>query len=290
MKVKTNLLKDVKSYYLEELTSVYGEAEALSIMNLLIRHFFGLSRVDQALQKDFRLTETELLKIHFAVKELKKEKPIQYITGETEFYGLKIKVNPSVLIPRPETEELVDLIVKNNKGCRVERILDVGTGSGCIALALKKQFPKAEVCGIDVSRGALETAAENSKLNGLEVTFRKMDILDKERRVELEGFDLIVSNPPYVTQSEKAILKKNVVDYEPHLALFVEDNDPLLFFYAVADFAKGKLLPGGQLWFEINEKFGNKVAGILKHHGFRQVKIIQDIFGKERFITALHPS
>jgi release factor glutamine methyltransferase len=282
MKVKTNLLEDVKSHYLKELGEIYGEKEALSLLNILIDHFFGLSRTDQLLQKDFRLTETELLKIHFAVKELKKEKPVQYITGETEFYGMKIKVNPSVLIPRPETEELVDRIVKGNRKRPFKRILDIGTGSGCIALALKKAFPEAQVTAIDVSNQALDTARANSKQNSLEVDFRLVDILDRDSGKKLPDFDVIVSNPPYVTEKEKALLKKNVIDHEPHTALFVGDEDPLLFYRAITEFAVEKLKENGQLWFEINENYGNDVAALLKDHGLRNVRVIKDLFGKER--------
>ncbi len=282
MKVKTNLLEDVKSHYLKELGEIYGEKEALSLLNILIDHFFGLSRTDQLLQKDFRLTETELLKIHFAVKELKKEKPVQYITGETEFYGMKIKVNPSVLIPRPETEELVDRIVKGNRKRPFKRILDIGTGSGCIALALKKAFPEAQVTAIDVSNQALDTARANSKQNSLEVDFRLVDILDRDSGKKLPDFDVIVSNPPYVPEKEKALLKKNVIDHEPHTALFVGDEDPLLFYRAITKFAVEKLKENGQLWFEINENYGNDVAALLRDRGFRNVGVIKDLFGKER--------
>jgi release factor glutamine methyltransferase len=287
MKVRTNLLKDVKTHYHRELTGLYGKEEALSLLNLLIQHFFGLSRVDQALHNDFRLTETELLKFHFAVKELKKEKPVQYIVGETYFYGLPIKVNPSVLIPRPETEQLTELIIEKNKNRNGLRVLDIGTGSGCIALALKKFLPESKITALDISQQALETAKLNSEINGLSINFVQSDILDKKSMESMEIFDLIVSNPPYVTETDKNRMKKNVTDYEPSTALFVKNDDPLIFYHAIADFALQKLNDQGQLWFEINELFGNKIHQLLVKKGFRNINVRKDLFGKDRFVSCM---
>jgi len=287
MKVRTNLLKDVKTHYHRELTGLYGKEEALSLLNLLIQHFFGLSRVDQALQNDFRLTETELLKFHFAVKELKKEKPVQYIVGETYFYGLPIKVNPSVLIPRPETEQLTELIIEKNKNRNGLRVLDIGTGSGCIALALKKFLPESKITALDISQQALETAKLNSEINGLSINFVQSDILDKKAMESMETFDLIVSNPPYVTETDKNRMKKNVTDYEPSTALFVKNDDPLIFYHAIADFALQKLNDQGQLWLEINELFGNKIHQLLAKKGFRNINVRKDLFGKDRFVSCM---
>ncbi len=284
MEIKTNLLREIKRQYLKELETVYDKQEANSLLNILIKHFFGLSRVDQAVQTDFRLSESEILKLHFAVKDLKNEKPVQYITGETEFQGLKLKVTPEVLIPRPETEELIDLIVKENTSRKINSILDIGTGSGCIALSLKKYFPESEVTGIDISENSLKIANENSELNGLQVNFVKADILDSNVKNKFEKFDLIVSNPPYVTEDDKILMKKNVLEFEPHLALFVENNEPLVFYEKIADFSVEKLNPDGQLWFEVNEKYGYEVSGLLKHKGFKNVMVIKDFMGKERFV------
>ena len=284
MEIKTNLLREIKRQYLKELETVYDKQEANSLLNILIKHFFGLSRVDQAVQTDFRLSESEILKLHFAVKDLKNEKPVQYITGETEFQGLKLKVTPDVLIPRPETEELIDLIVKENTSRKINSILDIGTGSGCIALSLKKYFPESEVTGIDISENSLKIANENSELNGLQVNFVKADILDSNVKNKFEKFDLIVSNPPYVTEDDKILMKKNVLEFEPHLALFVENNEPLVFYEKIADFSVEKLNPDGQLWFEVNEKYGYEVSGLLKHKGFKNVTVIKDFMGKERFV------
>ena len=284
MEIKSNLLREIKIQYLKELETVYDEQEANSLLNILIKHFFGLSRVDQAVQTDFRLSESEILKLHFAVKDLKNQKPVQYITGEAEFQGLKLKVTPDVLIPRPETEELIDLIVKENKSGKINSILDIGTGSGCIALSLKKYFPAAEVTGIDISEAGLEIAKENCKLNGLQVNFVKADILDSKVKNKFDKFDMIVSNPPYVTEDDKILMEKNVLEFEPHLALFVENNEPLVFYDRIADFSVEKLNPDGQLWFEVNEKYGHEVSGLLKHKGFKNVTVIKDFRGKERFV------
>jgi len=284
MEIKTNLLREIKRQYLKELETVYDKQEANSLLNILIKHFFGLSRVDQAVQTDFRLSESEILKLHFAVKDLKNEKPVQYITGETEFQGLKLKVTPDVLIPRPETEELIDLIVKENTSRKINSILDIGTGSGCIALSLKKYFPESEVTGIDISENSLKIAKENSELNGLQVNFMKADILDPNIKNKFDKFDMIVSNPPYVTEDDKILMKKNVLEFEPHLALFVENNEPLVFYEKIADFSVEKLNPDGQLWFEVNEKYAHKVSGLLKHKGFKNVTVMKDFMGKERFV------
>gem|GEM_PF-37183 len=247
---------------------MYGEQETLSILNLLIQHFFNLSRIDQSLQPGFRLTETEMLKLHFAVKELKKGKPIQYITGSTEFAGLTIKVTPDVLIPRPETEELVEKIVAENRHHDGLNILDIGTGSGCIALALKKSFPDSAVSAVDVSSAALKVAGQNKSINRLNISLLPMDILDKKSWSSFGKFRVIVSNPPYVRESEKVVMQKNVVNHEPHLALFVTDDNPLIFYRAIAEFAFDHLERRGSLWLEINEGLGAEVKKLLKSKGF----------------------
>jgi release factor glutamine methyltransferase len=225
-----------------------------------------------------------MLKLHFAVKELLKQKPVQYITGETEFYGYKIEVTPAVLIPRPETEELVKYIEDEGKSNRYGSVLDIGTGSGCIAIVLKKIFRAAKVTGIDISEEALKTAIKNNKNLAAGVDFVKMDILDKSKWSLLGNYDLIVSNPPYVTFEDKNQMKKNVLDYEPHTALFVSDDDPLLFYRHIVDFAKSNLNENGVLWFEVNEKFGKEIKNLMIVSGFSEVMILKDIFGKDRFV------
>ncbi len=285
MNFSSNLLKEIKSYYQKELVLLYGEKESAALLNRLILHFFGLTRVEQSLQPGFRLSETEILKLHFAVKELKAEKPVQYITGETEFAGLKIKVTPDVLIPRPETEEMVEKIVKDNLAGEELEILDIGTGSGCIALALKKSLPFSKVIAVDVSRGALSVAKENGLLNNLEIELFQTDILDKAESNRLGSFNVIVSNPPYVTEDDKKMMKNNVVNHEPHLALFVSNDNPLLFYRIIANFAKVHLVPKGSLWFEVNENLAKEVGNLLQQKGFKNIKRHLDFYGKERFVS-----
>jgi len=287
MNIRTNLLREIKQQYQKELSAVYGEQEAGSLMNVLISHFFSLSRVDLSLKPDFRLSETEILKLHFAVKDLKKEKPVQYIIGESEFFGLKLKVTPNVLIPRPETEEMIELIVKDNLDKEKLKILDIGTGSGCIALALKKKLPSFLVTAIDVSEGALEVAKGNCILNKLDIELKQLDILDVSRWQELGQFDLIVSNPPYVTEDDKTLMKKNVTGFEPHLALFVTNEDPLLFYRVITEFAVDHLIGGGSLWFEINENLGDEVVKLLQEKGFNNIALHSDLYGKVRFASSV---
>jgi len=236
--------------------------------------------------------------------------PLQYILGETEFYSIPLKVNPSVLIPRPETEELVDLIIKSDfvKSHRHGhdtgnfssaqsspspfRILDIGTGSGCIAIALAKHIPFAAVTAIDVSDEALFTAKNNAQLNHVPIRFVQADILCTEKTMALfpEHFDLIVSNPPYITTDEKDSLSANVLDYEPHVALFTPDDAPLLFYDAITDFSLQKSAPSGMIFFEINPLCDSAVNDLLQKKGFTQTNIISDLSGKNRFISVKIPT
>ncbi|MEO8796210.1 MAG: peptide chain release factor N(5)-glutamine methyltransferase, partial [Daejeonella sp.] len=232
------------------------------------------------------MVETSLISI---LDELKTGKPLQYILGETEFYDLPFKVNPSVLIPRPETEELVDWIIKDllsRKQTKPE-ILDIGTGSGCIPIALKKNIPEAKVSAIDISGAALETAIKNSVLNKVEVKFHLHDILNTESGFFNDSeFDIVVSNPPYVTLSEKNLMHQNVLEHEPHLALFVDDNDPLIFYKAITKFASAHLKKDGVLYLEINENLGGETVSLLKGFGFKNVELRKDLPGKDRMIRA----
>src|SRR5688572_8583660 len=230
------------------------------------------------------MSESELLKFNFCVKDLKAHKPIQYILGSTEFYGCRIKVNESVLIPRPETEELVDWIKTGLKGREPKTILDIGTGSGCIAIALKKIFPQSRVTAMDISEKALEVAAENAQRNNARIDFVLRDILSSPSSAP--PFDLIVSNPPYITLSEKAAMNKNVVEYEPHLALFVSEEDALVFYRAIADLARSILVTGGKLYFEINERMGPAVKKLLGEMDFLNVEVKKDLSGKDRMVRA----
>ncbi len=264
---------------------MFGENEALQMLNILIEYFFSLSRIQQALVPNHRLTESEMLSLHNAVKELKKNKPVQYITGETEFYGLRFFVNPSVLIPRQETEELVDLIINKEKQDGL-KVLDIGTGSGCIAVSLAKNLGQPEVIAFDISAPALAVAKKNAQINKVKVNFIEGDILSPLQNTENQ-FDIIVSNPPYVCLSEKKLMQPNVIDFEPHLALFVEDTNPLEFYKAILDYTLKNLKIGGRLYFEINEALGKDVSKLLEERNFEDVNIHADINGKDRMLSAL---
>lgn len=283
-------LKDIQQIFHKELDSIYGISEVDSFFYILIEFYFNLPRYYLALDPDFSLSKDEQALMIKALHDLKQERPIQYITGVTEFLGMPIHVNEKVLIPRPETEELVGWIFKElKKRDRSDfRILDVGTGSGCIAIALTKEFNTAEVFALDVSDSILEMAEENAKLNEVKINFIKSDILfigDRLNGVK-EPLDVIVSNPPYVRYTEKKFMKNNVLKNEPHLALFVDDNDPLKFYNAIADLALKILSEDGMLFFEINAYLAEEMKDLLNEKGFTNVELRQDIFGKDRMIKA----
>lgn len=283
MKYPSNLLSELKLLFSQELKHIYGLNEADNLINILIGHYTGLSRINQALHPDFRLSESELVKFHFAIKRLLKSEPIQYILGESLFYGLKFEVNPTVLIPRPETEELVGLIVREN--LENQKILDIGTGSGCIAITLKSRFPGCMLTGLDLSKKALETARRNATKNSVTVKFIRGNILQTQQLPNLGMFNIIVSNPPYVTEADKKQMNDNVVAWEPHVALFAPGSDPLSFYRHILFFSKNHLAPAGMLFFEINENFGQELKILIEAHGFKQVTIHKDINKKERFIS-----
>ena len=267
----------------KSLSNFYPDTEISGLTRLLIENVTKSSIPALLSDKSKKITEEELLKIDKIVERLQKFEPIQYILGETEFYGLPFVVNENVLIPRPETEELVELILKENKTDQ-PRILDIGTGSGCIAISLKKYFPKSIVEGWDISKGALEVANLNSKNNSANVLFTQVDILG-EYPNQLT-FDIIVSNPPYVLDSEKSEMHTNVLKYEPHTALFVADSNPLLFYNRIADVSTQLLTNGGKLYFEINRMKGQETIKMLEDKGFSAIKLIKDISGNDRIVKA----
>jgi release factor glutamine methyltransferase len=291
------LLKNYKTTFYQELSSLYDEQEIDSFFYIILEKIHGLKRLDLALNPDTVLDGIHLKKWKSIVLELKNQKPIQYILGETEFFGLRFEVNENTLIPRPETEELVDLILKSSK-FRVSgtalKILDIGTGSGCIAISLAKNLPNAEVFALDVSEKALDTAKINATINNVTIHFITEDILKLQNVTELATqnpqlvtpFDIIVSNPPYVRNLEKAEIKPNVLDFEPHLALFVDDLDALLFYRKITELAKKNLNPNGQLFFEINQYLGKETAAIVESYGFNKVELHKDIYGNDRMISA----
>jgi len=281
MRIKTNALKSVRDFFDDELKSVYSSEEIRYYFYLCCECFLGLSKVDAVGNLDHRMTESVMLKFSQAVKNLKKYTPIQYILGTCDFLDVSLDVTPDVLIPRPETEELVQKIINENTDFS-KSILDICTGSGCIALALKKQLPNATVYGFDISNSAINIAKKNAEKNQLNVEFFVADIFTYNAE---KTFDIIVSNPPYVRHSEKSQMAENVLNYEPHHALFVDDNDPLIFYSAIATFAKKHLNPNGKLYLEINENLGNETAELLENSGFLDIEIKKDFRNKDRFIT-----
>jgi release factor glutamine methyltransferase len=279
------LLKNYKTILLQELSTLYDFQEIESFFYLLLESYEGKKRIDLALNPELELDEKQLIKWENALTDLKNQKPIQYIIGSTEFYGLPFLVNENTLIPRPETEELVEWIVEESRKSKVEslKILDIGTGSGCIAISLAKNIPNAEVFAIDLSEKALNMAEKNAEINQVKVDFVLKNILETE---EL-GFqlDIIVSNPPYVRNLEKSEIKPNVLEYEPHLALFVEDTDALIFYRKIAQLAKGNLSEKGKLFFEINQYLGKETLELLEYLGYKNIEIKKDIYGNDRMIS-----
>lgn len=286
------LIKDLKNIFHKELDAIYGVEEVASFFFICTENYYNITRLQLALDSDLAINKEEQTVIFNALEDLKNEKPIQYIIGETEFYGLPFKVNKHTLIPRPETEELVTLVLKTAKQKLKESkpltCLDIGTGSGCIAISLAKELKEAQVYAIDVSTEAIKKAKENAVLNNVAVEFIKCDILNacNETLNKDLKFNVIVSNPPYVRNLEKAEIKNNVLNNEPHLALFVEDDNPLLFYKAIAEFATKKLHKNGKLFFEINEYLGEETKALVESIGFKNVEIIKDIFNKDRMLSA----
>ena len=284
------LLKDLQHIFHKELDAVYGKEEVDSFFFICTEHYLDLPRFQLTLQPEFTLNKSETNTFFKVLEDLTQQKPIQYILGETEFYGLPFKVNESVLIPRPETEELVDIIIRSNSELSEEsqpKILDIGTGSGCIAISLAKNIPNAKVYALDVSDKALEVAKQNAKLNNVEVTFIEADILNEtswDLVFEHLEFNTIVSNPPYVRNLEKVEIKPNVLDNEPHLALFVEDDNPLQFYKAITNFAVNNLKPKGELFFEINQYLGNDTKQLLVDANFEAIELLKDLNGNDRML------
>jgi len=269
----------------QSLSPFYCQQEIESFTKLIFEKITGFSRLQQHINQHETISAANLAQIKEIVNRLIRFEPIQYILGETEFYGLPIKVNPEVLIPRPETEELVDWIIHETHP-RNPVILDIGTGSGCIPIALSKNIPGASVEGWDISTGALLVAKKNADLNQVKIDFIYADVLNLIYPAKKHRYDIIVSNPPYVMASEQCLMNKNVIDYEPHIALFVTDSDPLVFYSAIADLAINLLNPCGKLYFEINEQFGNEISKLLATKAFKNIVLKKDINGKERMITA----
>jgi len=283
-------IKAYRTQFIQALLTIYDEGEAESFFYLILEEKKQLKRIDLALQPDLEFSDVDLPIWNAILEQLKLEIPVQYLLGKTHFYGLEFEVNENVLIPRPETEELVEWIIQSQKlevpiaigRSEKLRILDIGTGSGCIAISLAKNLPEAQVFAIDVSEKALATAQKNAVNNNVNVTFIHKNILET-KSLEKE-FDIIVSNPPYVRNLEKQEIKKNVLDNEPHLALFVEDDNALIFYQKIAELAQKNLTQNGQLFFEINQYLGKEMIALLENMDFKNVELRQDIYGNDRMI------
>ncbi|AIG30771.1 glutamine methyltransferase [Flavobacterium psychrophilum] len=279
------LIKNYRTQFVQALASIFDEKEIESFFYIILEAFHQLKRVDLVLSPDLKLDNIQLLQWETVLLQLKEQKPIQYILGETQFFGLPFYVNENTLIPRPETEELVEWIIKENlkiSSLKNLKILDIGTGSGCIAISLAKNLPNASVFAIDVSDKALATAQKNAVLNEVDITFIEKNILQTEDLNQ--EFDIIVSNPPYVRNLEKKEIHKNVLEYEPHLALFVEDNDSLLFYRKITELATRNLSNNGQLYFEINQYLGKETVELLEKYNFKNTTLKKDIYGNDRMI------
>lgn len=268
---------------------LYDEREAQNIAHMILEHITDLSKLDRMLHKDEELTPAQFTQLQDAAKALLNGQPVHYVIGRNWFYGMKFFVNEHVLIPRPETEELVEWVVREAKAGtnKTPRIIDIGTGSGCIPIALKKELPDAQVQAIDISPEALDVAKQNAVAQETEVRFEQIDALDPAATAALPTFDFIVSNPPYILESEKAGMMEQVAKFEPSIALFVPDNDGLLFYRAIGKMAQEKLVPGGKLFFEINEALGAETLELLIDLGFDQVMMKQDLYGRDRMIMAI---
>ncbi|HWS01673.1 MAG TPA: peptide chain release factor N(5)-glutamine methyltransferase [Prolixibacteraceae bacterium] len=269
----------------EKLAQLYSPHETESLTRLIMEHVTGYNRLQMHMNQSQELPDSKIMQITEILNRLLAHEPIQYILGETEFYGLKIAVSPGVLIPRSETEELVDWIITEEKE-HCKRLLDIGTGSGCIPIALDRNMDLEKAEGWDISEDALQMARINAEKNKSRVQFLLQNIFETAGIPESAKWDVIVSNPPYVLREESALMRKNVVDYEPHLALFVPDTDPLLFYRAIAGFASVHLEKHGRLYFEINENQGKQTVHLLEEYGFKDIVIKKDLQGKERMIRA----
>jgi release factor glutamine methyltransferase len=281
MFVSDNRVASAKQYFFDELADTFSMSECKSMWSALLSTYFGWSPSDILLHLNERFSESDLLRIRGVVKRLQKQEPFQYIIGEVYFAGLKLNSDQRALIPRPETEELVDLIVKLNTS--FSSVLDLCTGSGCIALALQNKFPNAKVTGMDISSDAIALAQENAALLNLAVYFECSDIFNFNSSGAVE---LIVSNPPYIPNNEKEQMQSNVLDFEPHMALFVPDNDPLLFYRQIIKIAQTSLVVEGYLALEIHEDLAAQTLALLPTHAFKNQRIYRDLQGKERMILA----
>jgi release factor glutamine methyltransferase len=283
--------REAEQIYIKTLSTLYDKQEVASLAWLSISHVCKIKRYEYLNLKDTEFPADQYESLLQILKEVKTGIPLQYVIGETEFYGLSFKVNPSVLIPRPETEELVEWILSDTRMSKISpeglKIVDIGTGSGCIPISLKFHIPEAQVYALDVSPTALDVSKQNAALNATRIHFIQDDILNPiNSELREEKFGIIVSNPPYVTEAEKQQMLPNVLDYEPHLALFVPNEDPLIFYKAVADFTIKHSDTNVSLYLEINENLGQETVTLLEQMGFKNIELRQDLSGKDRMIRS----
>jgi len=281
----SSTIQTIRENIKKELATLYPEREINSLTEVLCQHRLDLKRHEIGMRKHEILMPPDLEWFKTAIEKLMEMVPVQYITGETEFFDLQLKVGPAALIPRPETEELVKWIIDDHKGERC-RMIDLGTGSGCIALALAKNFPDAAVYATDIHKEALDLASDNARKLGLDVEFFLHDVSREDPPNGFSHLDLVVSNPPYIPFKERDSMDANVREFEPASALFVPDEDPLVFYRHIAGFGQKALHPGGMLYLEIHENFGQQVTGLLQKSGFEKVTLRKDINGKDRMVRA----
>jgi len=287
MRISDNSLQAMLAFYERELIPLYGKGETSALFEMAVEHYLGIQKSKLATQLQLRLQHSEILSLYDCAKDLKKQIPIQQLLGVVWFMNLPFKVNRNVLIPRPETEELCELIIRENKNAK--NILDIGTGSGCIPITLKKHLPSADVFACDICAEALEIALENAIDNNTEIQFFKEDVLAPDFHARFATrFDVMVSNPPYILRSEKSQMEKQVLEHEPHLALFVEGADPILFYRKIIGHSSQLLNPGGKLYFELNPLTAHEVEALAKNSGlFKEVSLLKDMSGNLRFFRAV---
>lgn len=285
-------IAESRQQLLQNLAGIYDEREAISISDMVLEKITGLKKIDRIIDKNKKLSAPQLELLENYTESLRKHVPVQYILHEAWFCGMKFYVDENVLIPRPETEELVDWLLQEITVAKTQSqyagsILDIGTGSGCIAIALKKKLAAADIDACDISMSALNVAAKNAIINDVKVNFMQTDFLKIEERKKLPLYDFIISNPPYIPSRDKSSMRQNVLDHEPHLALFVENDNPLIFYDAIAEFAKEKLSAGGKIFVELHEELSERASALFFSRGFSFVEVKKDMQGKNRMIKVM---
>lgn len=284
-------MKNIVNYMLHRLLEVYPEGEARALVRYVLEVRYGMSLPEIYMGKDRHFSEEERAELDFIVERLLCQEPVQYVLGQADFHGLTFHVAPGVLIPRPETEELVDWVLEELAGIRAAAVLDIGTGSGCIAVSLAKACPEAKISALDISPVALDIARGNATAAGVDIGMLCGDILHPDRNdiLSMSSWDVIVSNPPYICDSEATGMSENVLGFEPHEALFVPDNNPLLFYKAIADYSIQKLNPGGKLFVEINRAYATEVMSLFSDMGFVSVELKKDMYDNNRMVKCIKP-